>query len=71
MFEVRSHDGSNRETLEVNSHYVPSSDDIAMHIRLVRELAPLLFSTIVGSNFVEDWIRVMLQNFKALPYPRV
>ena len=54
MSEVRSQDGSNSETLEVSSRYVPSPDDIAMHIKRVRELAPLLFSAIVGSIFVED-----------------
>ena len=66
MSEVRSHDGSNRETLKVSSRYVPSLDDIAMHIRRVRESGPPLFLAIVGSIFVEDWTRVMSQNFKAL-----
>ena len=56
---LRSHDGSNRGASEVSSLYVVSSDDIVVHIRRVRESAPPLFSTIVGSIFVEDWTRVM------------
>ena len=58
--------GRKLDTLEVSSRYVPSSDDIAMHIRQVRESAPLLFSAIVGSISVEDWTKVASQNFKAL-----
>ena len=50
--------------------YVPSPDDIAMHIRRVRESAPLLFSAKVGSIFVECWTRVMSQNYKALSIPK-
>ena len=60
MSEVRSHDGLNKGTLKVSGHYVQSPDDIAMYVRRVRELAPPLFLAIVGSIFVEDWIRVML-----------
>ena len=59
MFELRSHDGLNRETLEVSSRHVLSLDNIEIHIRRVRESAPLLFSAIVGSIFEEDWTRVM------------
>ena len=70
MSEVRSPDGSNRKTLEVSSRYIPSLDDMAMHIRRVKESAPLLFSAIVGSIFVEDWTEVTPQNFKALSIPR-
>ena len=43
-----------------------SPDNIAVHIRLVRESAPPLFSATVGSIFVEDWTRVMSQNLRAL-----
>ena len=71
MSEVRSHDGSNRETLEVSGRYVKSSGDIAMYVRRVRESAPPLFLAIVGSIFVEDWIIVTSQNFKDPPYPKV
>ena len=70
MFDVRSQVGSNRETLEVSSRYLPSLDDIAVYIRRVRESAPLLFSAIVGFMFAEDWTRVMSQNFKALSIPK-
>ena len=54
MPDVRSQDSLNRETLEVSSRSVPFPDDIAMHIRRVRKLAPLLFSAIAGSIFVEN-----------------
>ena len=54
MSEVRSQDGSNRETLEVSSRYVQSPDDIAMYVRRVRESAPPLFLAIVVLIFVGD-----------------
>ena len=63
---MRSQSGSNREAPEVTSHYVPSPNDIAIQIRRVRESDPPLFSTTIDSIFVEDWTRVMSQNFKAL-----
>ena len=59
MSNLGSHGGSNREALEVSSHYVASPDDIVVYIRRVRESAPPLFSPTVGSIFVEDWTRVM------------
>ena len=37
MSNDRSQGGSNSEVPEVSSRYVPSLDDIAMHIRRVRE----------------------------------
>ena len=70
MSNVRSQDGSNRKAPEVTSRYVPSLDDIAIQIRQVKESAPPLFLATVGSIFVEDWTRVMLQNFKALSVPK-
>ena len=54
MSNDKSQGGSNKEALEVSSHYVPSLDDIAMHIRRVRESASPLFSAIVGSIFVRN-----------------
>ena len=54
MSSERSPVGSNSEVLEVNSRYVPSLDDIAMHIRQVRESTSPLFSATVSSIFVED-----------------
>ena len=65
-----SQDGSNSEVSDVSSHYVPSLDDIAVHIRRVRESAPPLFSATVGSIFVEDWTRIMSQNLKILSIPK-
>ena len=65
-----SQGGSNSEVPEVSSRYVPYSDDIVVHIRRVREFAPLLFSATVGSIFVEDWTRVMSQNLKVLSVPK-
>ena len=65
-----SQDGSNSEVLEVNSRYVPSLDDLAVHIRRVREFAPPLFSTTIGSIFVEDWARVMSLNLKFFSVPK-
>ena len=61
---------SDSEAPEVSSRYVPSPVDIAIHIRRVRESAPSLFSATVSSIFVEDWTRVMPQNFKAFFVPK-
>ena len=66
MSNLGSHGGSNREAPEVSRCSVASPDDIAVHIRRVRESTLPLFSTLVGSIFVEDWTRVMSQNFSAL-----
>ena len=54
-----SQGGSNSEVPEVSSHYAPSLDDIAVHIRRVRESASPLFLATVGSIFMEDWTRIM------------
>ena len=70
MSNKRSQGGSNSEAPEVSSRYVPSPDDITTHIRRVRESTLPLFSAIVGSIFVEDWTRVMSQNFKSLSKPK-
>ena len=67
MSNVRSQGGSNKEALEVTSRYMPSP---AIQIRRVRESGPPLFSAIVSSIFVEDWTRVMSQNFRALSIPK-
>ena len=64
-----SQSGSNSEVLEVNSRYVPSLDDLQVHIRRVREFGLLLFSAIVRSVFVEYWTRVMSLNLKVLSTP--
>ena len=69
MTNLGSHGGSKREASEVSSRYVASPDDIAVHIKRMRELAPPLFLATVGSIFVEDWTRVMSQNFRALSIP--
>ena len=63
MSKDRSQGGSNSEVPKISSRYVSSPDDTAMHIRRVRESAPLLFSAKVGSIFVENWTSVMSQNF--------
>ena len=70
MSNVRSQDDSNRKAPEVTNLYVPSPDDIAIQIRRVTELDLPLFSATVCSIFVEDWTRVMSQNFKALSVPK-
>ena len=70
MSNDRSQGGSNSDVPEVSSRYVPSPDDITMHIRRVRESAPPLFSATVSSIFVEDWTRVMSQNLKVLFVPK-
>ena len=59
MSEVKSHDGSNREILEVNGRFVQSSDDIAMCVRRVRESTSPLFLAIVNYILARDWTRVM------------
>ena len=66
MSDERSQGGSNTENHEVSSRYVSSPNDIATYIRRMRESAPPLFTAVGGSIFVEDWTRVMSQNFKAL-----
>ena len=63
-------DGSNSEVPEVSSCYVPSLDDIAVHIRQVKEFAPPLFSATVSSIFVEDWTRIISQSLKMLSVPK-
>ena len=70
MSNVRSQSSSNREAPEVTSRYVPFPDDIAIRIRQVRESASPLFLATIGSIFVEDWTKVMSQNFKALSIPK-
>ena len=67
MMEAR---GSNSEIPEVSSCYVPSPDDTTVHIRLVKEFVPPLFSATVCSIFVEDWTRVMSQNLKFFSVPK-
>ena len=70
MSNDTSQGGSNNEVPEVSSHYVPSLDELAVHIRRVREFAKLLFSATVGSIFVEDWTRVMSLKLKVLSVPK-
>ena len=70
MSSDRSQGGSNSEDLDVSSHYVPSPNDIAMHIRRVKESARPLFSATIGSVFVENWTKVMSQNLKVLSTPK-
>ena len=70
MSNDRSQGGSNNEVPEVSSRYVPSPDDIAVHIRRVRESDPPLFLATVGSILVEYWTRVMSQNLKVLSVPK-
>ena len=70
MSNVRNQGGSNKEALEITSRYVPSPDNIVIQIRQVRESAPPLFSTTISSIFMEDWTKVMSQNFKALSVPK-
>ena len=46
--------GSNNEVPQVTSCYVPSLDDLAVHIRQVRESTLPLFSATIGSIFMDD-----------------
>ena len=55
MSNDASQGGSNSEVPEVSSRYVPSLDNLVVHIKRVRESTPPLFSGTVGSIFVEDW----------------
>ena len=61
---------SNSEVPEVTSRYVSTLDDLAVHIKLVRESAPPLFSPTVSSIFVEDWTRVMSLSLKFFSVPK-
>ena len=66
MSDLGRQSGSNGEASEVNRHYEISPDDIAVHIRRMRESVPPLFSATIGSIYVEDWTRIMSQNFRLL-----
>ena len=70
MLDLGRQSGSNGEAPEVNSCYDISPDDIAVHIIRMRESVAPLFSSTIGSIFVEDWTRVMSQNFIALSTPK-
>ena len=70
MSKVRSQDGLNRGTLEVNGRYMQSPYDLAIYVRRVRESALHLFSAVVGSIFAEDWTRVTSKNYKVLSIPK-
>ena len=70
MSNDASQGGSNSEVPKVSSLYVPSLDDLVVHIRRVRESAPPLFSATLGFIFVEDWTRVMSLNLKVLSVPK-
>ena len=59
MSDLGRQSGSNRKAPEVNSRYEISPDDIAIHIRRMREYAPPLFLATIGSIGVDDWTRVM------------
>ena len=65
-----SQGGSNREVPKVTSRYVSSLDDLAVHVRWVRDSTPPLFSATVGSIFVEDWTRVMSLSLKFFSVPK-
>ena len=43
---------------------------MAVHIRWMRQSALPLFLATISSIFVEDWTRVMSQNFRALSIPK-
>ena len=49
-----SQGGSNSEVPKVSSRYVLTLDDLAVHIKQVRESVPPLFLATIGSIFVED-----------------
>ena len=66
MSDDASQGGSNSEVSKVRSHYVPSLDDIVVHIRRLSESTLPLFSATIDSIFVEDWTRIMSQNLKIL-----
>ena len=70
MSDLRSQSGSNREAPEVNSRNEVSPNDIAVHIRQMREFTPPLLLATIGSIFMEDWTRVMSQSFRALFIPK-
>ena len=70
MTDLGHQSGSNREAPEVNSRYEASLDDIVTHISRVRESKAPLFTTEYESIVVEDWTRVMSQNFRALSMPK-
>ena len=70
MSDDASQGGSNSEVPKVTSHYVSTLDDLAIHIRRVRDSAPPLFSATVGSIFVEDWTRVMSLSLKFFSVPK-
>ena len=62
--------GSNEEVPEVNNSCEISTNNIAVHIKQMRESAPPLFLATIGYIDVEDWTRVMSQNFRDLSMPK-
>ena len=70
MSDLGRQRGSNGKTPEINNCYEISLDDIAIHIRRMREFASPIFSATIDSIYVEDWTKVMSQNFRALSIPK-
>ena len=66
MTDLGHQSGSNEEAPKVNSRYEASLSDTAAHIRRVRESKAPLFTVEYISIGVEDWTRVMFQNFRVL-----
>ena len=54
----------------MNSRYEISPDEVAIHIKRMRESNPLVFSTSIDSLDVEECIIVMPQNLELFLYPR-
>ena len=61
---------SNKEVLEVISHYEVFLDETEAHIRRMRESKPPFFTAEYETIGVEEWTRVMSQNFRALSVPK-
>ena len=70
MTDMGHQNGSNEGTPEINSRYEASVNDIVTHIRRVRESKVSLFIAEYEFIGVEDWTRVMSQNFRALSVPK-
>ena len=70
MTDLGHQSGSNKEAPEVNSHYEASLDDTAIHIRRMRESKTPFFTAEYKYVGVEDWTRVMSQNFRFLSVPK-
>ena len=70
MVDLGHQSGSNERAPKVNSRYEASLDDTGAHIKRVRESKEPFFIAESEPIGVDDWTRVMSQNFRVLSVPK-